>query len=90
TDKPAAKSGTPGPSTRAAAAGEPLMTSDRRPVRIAVERGDTLALIALLYGVSVPALMDANGLRSDLILVGQELVIPRSLGMGRHAGANGR
>ena len=90
TDKPAAKSGTPGASTRPVAAGEPLMPSDRRPVRIAVVRGDTLELIAQLYGVSVPALMDANGLRNDLILVGQELVIPRSLGMGRHAGANGR
>ncbi|MGH7167972.1 MAG: LysM peptidoglycan-binding domain-containing protein, partial [Nitrospiraceae bacterium] len=89
-DKPAAKSGTPGASTRPVAAGEALMPSDRRPVRIAVERGDTLALIAQLYGVSVPALMDANGLRSDLILVGQELVIPRSLGMGRHPGPNGR
>ena len=90
TDKPATKSGAPRASTRPVAAAEAMMPSDRRPVRIAVEPGDTLGLIAQLYGVSVPALMDANGLRNDLILVGQELVIPRSPGMPPKTGANGR
>ena len=42
-----------------------------------VRRGDTLAKIALRYGVSVTALSRANNLRNpNLIYVGQRLVIP--------------
>ncbi len=41
-----------------------------------VQRGDTLWRIHLRYGVTVYALKAANGLRSDLIYVGQVLVIP--------------
>jgi LysM repeat protein len=42
-----------------------------------VRRGDTLAKIALRYGVSVTALSRANNLRnSNLIYVGQRLLIP--------------
>lgn len=88
------KSVSPGPMPEASimpvSSVEALTPSDRRPVRISVEWGDTLGLLARLYGVSVPALMEANGLRSDLILVGQELVIPRSPGTARQPGANGR
>jgi len=75
--KPAAASPMPEASIQPVAAVEALMPSDRRPRLITVEPGDTLGLIARLYGVSVEGLMDANGLRNDLILVGQELVIPR-------------
>lgn len=88
--KPAAASAMPEASTRPVAAVDALMPSDRRPVRIAVVRGDSLELIAKLYGVSVADLKAINGLRNDLILVGQELVIPRPPSMGPQAGANGK
>jgi len=42
-----------------------------------VQRGDTLARIAARYGVSVGALVTANGIRnSNLIYTGQRLLIP--------------
>jgi LysM repeat protein len=41
-----------------------------------VQRGDTLWRIGLRYGVTVYALKVANGLRSNLIYVGQVLIIP--------------
>ena len=42
-----------------------------------VRRGDTLAKIALRYGVSVTALSRANNVRNrNVIYVGQRLVIP--------------
>jgi LysM repeat protein len=42
-----------------------------------VQEGDTLGAIAAAYGVSIEALMTANGIQdSDVILIGQELVIP--------------
>ena len=88
--KPAAARPMPEASTKPAAAAEALTPSDRRPVRIAVERGDSLDLIARLYGVSVADLKAINGLRNDLILVGQELVIPRPPNMGPQPGPNGR
>jgi LysM repeat protein len=41
-----------------------------------VQRGDTLGGIARTHGVSVAALRQRNALRSDVIRVGQELIIP--------------
>lgn len=42
-----------------------------------VERGETLASIAAEYGVTVAAIVEANGISNpNLIAVGQELVIP--------------
>lgn len=41
-----------------------------------VQRGETLFRIALKYGVTVPALRSANGIRGDLIYAGQTLIIP--------------
>ena len=41
-----------------------------------VKAGDTLSKIAAKFGVAVAALRTRNGLTSDLILVGQALVIP--------------
>jgi nucleoid-associated protein YgaU len=42
-----------------------------------VQRGETLASIAAVYGVTVEAIVAANGITDpDLIAVGQELVIP--------------
>lgn len=44
--------------------------------RYTVSRGDTLALIAGRYGITVQNLMRANGLQSNLIHPGQRLIIP--------------
>lgn len=44
--------------------------------RYTVSRGDTLALIAGRYGITVQNLMRVNGLQSNLIHPGQRLVIP--------------
>lgn len=41
-----------------------------------IRRGDTLWRIARRFGVTVLALREANNLRSSLIFVGQQLVIP--------------
>lgn len=41
-----------------------------------VQSGETLFSIALRYGVTVEALKAANGLGSDIIYVGQRLVVP--------------
>jgi hypothetical protein len=48
---------------------------DARP-RVTVVAGDTLGAIARAHGVTVEALMAENGLQSDLIEVGQVLVLP--------------
>ena len=39
-------------------------------------KGDTLGAIAVRYGISVEALMRANGLASDRILAGRHLMVP--------------
>jgi len=41
-----------------------------------VQAGDNLNLIASRFGVSVQAIVDANGLTSTTILPGQQLIIP--------------
>lgn len=41
-----------------------------------VKSGDTLSLIATRFGTSVEAIQQANGLGSDVINIGQVLVIP--------------
>ncbi|WP_156498799.1 LysM peptidoglycan-binding domain-containing protein, partial [Oleiphilus sp. HI0079] len=43
-----------------------------------VKRGDTLSHIAASYAVSVSQLRQLNKLRSDVLKVGQQLVLPRS------------
>ena len=46
-------------------------------VRVTVRAGDSLSLLSLEYGVSVSAIMAANGITNpDLLYMGQELVIP--------------
>jgi hypothetical protein len=47
------------------------------PRTYVVREGDTLGAIASAYGISIETLMTANGIEdSDVILIGQELVIP--------------
>jgi LysM repeat protein len=45
-----------------------------------VQAGDTLSSIASRFGVTVQAIMDANGLTGTLLNVGTELVIPSGAG----------
>ncbi len=54
---------------------EPVPVSTGAEVHV-VRRGDTLSGIAKSYGMSVNAIRDANNLRSDLIQIGQRLLVP--------------
>jgi LysM repeat protein len=56
--------------------GAPTPTPRRRPVVHVVQPGEYLEIIAERYGVTVRAIKEANGLTSDVIYPGQELVIP--------------
>jgi N-acetylmuramoyl-L-alanine amidase len=47
-------------------------------VVIEVKRGDTLSEIAARYNLSLQALKELNGLRSDVIHLGQKLEVPLS------------
>ncbi len=47
--------------------------------RYVVRRGDTLSIISRRCGVTVAAIKRANGLRSDLIRIGQVLILPGSV-----------
>ncbi len=47
-----------------------------QPVTYVVRAGDTLTTIANQFGTSVQAIQQANGLGSDVINIGQVLVIP--------------
>ena len=46
------------------------------PVKHRVQAGDTLGGLALKYGVTVQMLMTANGLKDNVVRVGDELIIP--------------
>lgn len=47
-----------------------------------VRRGDTLSGLAARYGTTITSIKRSNGLKSDLIKVGQSLKIPDSVGNG--------
>ncbi len=49
-----------------------------RPVRHKVVRGDSLTAIAVRYGVSPDAIMQANNMKSSNVMLGQHLKIPQS------------
>jgi N-acetylmuramoyl-L-alanine amidase len=53
-----------------------FIAANRQPVKYRVVSGDTLGEIASRYRVSLYALRRANGLKSDTIRVGSELLIP--------------
>lgn len=56
----------------------PQPTSSPQGIIYTVKPGDSLWSIALEFGVTVEALMEANGLSEDTILdIGQELIIPQ-------------
>jgi LysM repeat protein len=48
-----------------------------------VRKGDTLSALAVRYGVTVHDLKRANGLKSDLIKIGQSLNIPSAVAAGQ-------
>ena len=71
-----------------AAAGQPAPISGPEPIRHRVARGETAYSIARLYGVSVNALADWNGLGGDLtVREGQYLLIPVTSGATQAAAA---
>ena len=57
------------------AVGQKLETNYVETDEYVVQNGDTLSAIALKYGVSVEEIKNANGLSSDLLLVGQKLKV---------------
>lgn len=52
--------------------------SNRGPQRHKVVRGDSLTAIAVHYGVSAQAIMQANNMKSTNVMLGQTLKIPAS------------
>ena len=54
----------------------PTPTPAPTPITYIVQSGDTLNEIAARFGTTSQAIMDANGLTSDIIQVGQVLIIP--------------
>lgn len=58
--------------TKAAAKKKPVVAKP-----YSVRKGDTLGAIAKKQGVSVKALKKANGLKSDMIHIGQSLKVPK-------------
>ncbi len=58
----------------------PTATSTPEVTIYIVRSGDTLSIIAAQFGVTVEAVMEANGLTDYMIRVGQELLIPVETG----------
>jgi LysM repeat protein len=58
----------------------PSATATPPYVTYVVQAGDTLSGIASRFGVSVQAIMDANGISSAIINVGTQLIIPAAGG----------
>ncbi len=54
----------------------PPPTAAASAVRYKVKAGDTLLEIAIKYGVTVQAIMKANGMKNDVIRIGDDLIIP--------------
>lgn len=69
-------SGTPGSSPTDTPV-PPAATPPGRTVSHTIKRGETLSEIASRYGVTMQAIMDANGLtNASIIITGQTLIIP--------------
>ena len=70
----------PKPSAKGAAASSSSKSSASGTTRYRVRRGDSLWTIARRHGISVDALKRANSMRSDRVVAGQVLVIPKRKG----------
>lgn len=57
----------------------PSTTSNHQPITHVVQSGESLYIISQRYGVTIDAIKGENQLRSDMILVGQKLMIPKAL-----------
>jgi membrane-bound lytic murein transglycosylase D len=68
---------------KALASASPRTLVQRNTHSYTVRRGDVLGVIAAKYHMSVAALRQANGLRSDRIRIGQKLTIPRTSAPGQ-------
>ncbi len=67
---------TPLPPPPTATVAPPPPTATPSVVKYKVKTGDTLLEIAIKYGVSVQAIQKANGMKNDVIRIGDELIIP--------------
>lgn len=56
----------------------PLNIAYAETLHYVVQKGDTLYRIAAQYNVSVESIKNANGLRSNIIYIGQQLTIPNT------------
>jgi hypothetical protein len=72
TSKP--RSTPPRPRSAAKPAAKPPAAKSRSHT---IKRGDTLSSLSRRYGVSIQAIKRANGMKSDLLIDGRKLVIPR-------------
>ena len=52
---------------------------DKECVEVTVKRGDYLEKIAKAHGVSIRAIIEANGLKNEQIRIGQVLKIPKEI-----------
>jgi LysM repeat protein len=68
---------TPTPTSTSTPTPSPTNTPMPTPIIYTVKRGDTLSAIAAMYGITVEAIAEANGLSVSTILrIGQQLIIP--------------
>ncbi|MDI3546546.1 MAG: hypothetical protein PWR10_198 [Halanaerobiales bacterium] len=58
-----------------------LLEETAKDIKYTVKMGDTLSELALKFNTTVDDIKEANNLRSDLIKIGEELVIPKT-GLG--------
>jgi LysM repeat protein len=68
-----------GGSSTGSTASRPRPTSGRPAISYTVRSGDTLSGIASRHGTTVAALRSANGIRGDMIRIGQRLKVPGKL-----------
>jgi LysM repeat protein len=72
----------------------PRMTSAPRPVpggqTYVVAKGDSISVLAKRFGTTSPAIREANGLTTDMIRIGQKLVIPPGSSGAATSGASDR
>jgi LysM repeat protein len=67
---------TPLPPPPTATVAPPPPSATPSAFKYKVKTGDTLLEIAIRYGVSVQAIQKANGMKNDVIRIGDELIIP--------------
>lgn len=73
---PAPAAPKPAPAASAPAPAAPAPAAPAKSGTHTIASGDTLSAIAVRYGTTVSALMQANGLKSTTIFAGRTLVIP--------------